>query len=126
MLSGSTLKGAIALTQCSSRGLLERLATPLGRNVAAEELFPYAYAMLANPGYVARFWEEMETPGPRLSITKRVDLFARGVDLRRRLIWLHTYGERMVPPREIHSRVPQGTTRCISPVPEGADNYRRT
>jgi hypothetical protein len=106
-----------------TNGLLESLAATLGREVSAEDLFAYAYAMLANPSYVAQFWEEMETPGPRLAITKNADLFARAVDLGRRLIWLHTYGERMAPPDTQPGQVPQGGARCVANVPEGVDSY---
>ena len=106
-----------------ARGLLGSLATALHRKVDAEELFSYAYAILANPGYVARFWEEMETPGPRLAITKDAALFASGVGLGRRLIWLHTYGERMVPAGEKPGRVPQGTARCMAAVPHTPEDY---
>jgi hypothetical protein len=58
------------------------------------DLFAYTYTILANPGYVQRFEEELQVPGPRLPITKDRELFNRGAKLGRELIRLHTYGER--------------------------------
>ena len=116
-------RDAVATEPNITRGLLELLAAVFDRQISPEDLFAYAYAILANTGYVARFWEEMETPGPRLAITKMADLFARGVDLGGRLIWLHTYCERMVPPGETPGRVPQGAARCAAPVPVGRNDY---
>lgn len=59
-----------------------------------EDIFAYAYAVLANPGYVTRFEEELQVPGPRLPITKDKALFERGAALGRELLRWHTYGER--------------------------------
>ena len=75
-------------------GLLERIAEVHGADVTAKRLFAYAYGVLAHPAYVARFWEELEQPPPRLPITKDASLFSRVADLGERLLHLHTYGER--------------------------------
>jgi len=40
------------------------------------------------------FWNELETPGPRVPLTKNPKTFADVTALGRRLIWLHTYAER--------------------------------
>jgi hypothetical protein len=104
-------------------GLLDALRGPLGHEVAAEDLFAYAYAVLAGPGYVERFSEELTLPGPRVPITKDAALFARAVALGRRLVWLHSYGRRMVPAGETRGRVPQGTARCVRGVPGTAAEY---
>lgn len=42
----------------------------------------------------ARFWNELETPGPRVPVTKEGQAFTHAAMLGRRLIWLHTYSER--------------------------------
>ncbi|MBL3677213.1 MAG: N-6 DNA methylase [Alphaproteobacteria bacterium] len=83
-------------------GVLEAVSRALGRAVTAEDLFAYCYAMMAHPAYVDMFWEELSTPGPRVPLTKDSALFTRAVAAGRRLIWLHTYGERFgdgdIPP----------------------------
>ena len=110
-----------AATQANvTRGLLERLGRAYDRPVQAEELFAYAHGVLAQPAYVARFWEELELPPPRLPITKDAELFSRVAEHGARLLYLHTYGERFGGPGEDGS-VPQGRARCTLPVP--ADRY---
>jgi Type ISP C-terminal specificity domain len=44
----------------------------------------------------ARFRSDLVRPGLRLPITAEADLFERASNLGREVIWLHTYGERMV------------------------------
>ena len=78
-------------------GLLDVLTTALGTPVSAEDFFAYTYAVLSAPGYVETFSEELTVPGPRLPVTRDAALFARAVEQGRRLLWLHTYGERFLP-----------------------------
>jgi hypothetical protein len=90
--------------------MLERLALDLEMPIGAEDLFAYAYALLSAPAYVERFWDELTRPGPRLPLTRSSDLFRRAVDLGRRLIHLHTFGERFASSA---SRSPAaGLARC--------------
>ena len=96
-------------------GLLEILSGTYEAEVVIEDLFAYAYAILANPGYVESFWEELSTPGPRVPITKNTELFHNAVELGQRLVWLHTFGERFSPNGEA-AQVPQGTARCLQAV----------
>ena len=88
-----------------------------------EDFFAYAYALLAAPTYTAGFADELEIPGPRLPITRDRALFERAVALGRELIWLHTFGERFVPPGEAAGVIPQGRARAIDPVPQEPDRY---
>jgi type ISP restriction-modification system protein len=103
-------------------GVIEQLCKEYSDRIGPDEPFAYAYAVLANPGYVSRFWEELSTPGPRLPITKDAGVFRRGVELGRRLIRLHTYGERMMPEGQA-AEVPQGTARCLAAVPGEPASY---
>jgi hypothetical protein len=103
-------------------GLLDALRPHLG-NVTAEDFFAYCYALLATPAYVETFSEELTVPGPRVPVTKDGDLFQQAVRLGRRLIWLHTYGERFVPARHRPGEVPQGRARCRRAVPDRPDRY---
>ena len=68
---------------------------------------------MASPEYVRRFWDELTIPGPRLPVTKEAALFNQAVELGRRLLWLHTYGERLTPPGHKPGRVPPGKTMCL-------------
>ena len=107
-------------------GLLDALGNALGVPVLPEDLFAYAYAILSAPGYVTTFSEELTIPGPRLPVPKDKRLFAKGVKLGRRLIWLHTYGQRMVPPGETASEIPQGKARCVKGIPGTPEDYPET
>ncbi|CAN5843558.1 DNA methyltransferase [soil metagenome] len=103
-------------------GLLDALSEKYGGPVPAEDLFAYAYAVLASPAYTESFSEELAIPGPRLPITKSAELFRRGAGLGRALIQLHTYGERFAPPGG-KSGVPQGRARYEKPIPETPEGY---
>jgi hypothetical protein len=103
--------------------VLEALAQAYGHAVAAADLFAYCYAVMASPDYVLRFWNELTIPGPRLPITKDATLFARIVDLGRHLLWLHSYGERFVPPGHKPGRIPPGKTKCLKGTPAAPEKY---
>jgi len=103
--------------------VLERLGEVYGQAVAAEDFFAYCYAVLASPDYVSRFWDELTIPGLRLPITRDAALFARTADLGRRLLWLHTYGERFVPPGNKPGRIPPGKTKCLKGTPAAPEKY---
>jgi hypothetical protein len=103
--------------------LLATLGRALGQNITAEDFFCYTYAILAAPTYVETFSEELTIPGPRLPLTRNRTLFGQAADVGRRLIWLHTHGERFVPEGHRRGEVPQGTARCERGVPTTADGY---
>lgn len=104
-------------------GLLDLLTGTFGRSVSPENFFAYAYSILASPAYAERFSEELTVPGPRLPITRDGALFDRAVELGRRLIWLHTYGERFVPSGERHGRIPKGQARALKAIPGQPERY---
>ncbi len=107
-------------------GVLEVLAQAYGQGVKAEDLFAYCYAALATPDYVRRFWDELTIPGPRLPITRDAARFARAADLGRRLLWLHTYGERFIPPGHKPGRIPPGKAKCLKGTPAAPNEYPET
>ena len=78
----------------SSR-LAEALSQRYGRQVPTEDLFAYIVGIAANPAYTERFQEDLSTPGLRIPITAEPMLFIEVASLGRRVIWLHSYGERM-------------------------------
>ena len=113
-----------AATQANlTTGLLELLGECYGQPVEAEAMFSYAYALLAAPKYVKTFWEELALPGPRLPLTKDAALFAEGAALGRRLIGLHTYGERFVSPGAKFGHIPPGVARCQVGTPADPASY---
>jgi len=79
-------------------GLLEHLGTAFGRLVDGPELFAYIAAVAAHGGYIERFSKDLSTPGLRIPLTADGDIFDEAVALGRNVIWLHTFGERMVDP----------------------------
>ena len=105
-----------------TKGLLDVLGTEYGRGVGAEELAAYVYAMLGGHSYTRRFWNELETPGARVPITRDGAMFAHASRLGERLIWLHTYAERFRGQGR-GPTVPAGQARCIAPVSDDPARY---
>ena len=97
-------------------GLLDMLGKAYGMTVPVEDLAAYVYALLGGQSYARRFWNELETPGPRVPVTKDAALFAEAAALGRRLIWLHTWAERFRGDGR-GDYVPAGRARCTAPVP---------
>jgi hypothetical protein len=104
-------------------GLLDRLGETYGQPVSPQDLFAYAYAVLFTPRYVQRFWDELTIPGPRLPLTKDGAVFQQAAGLGRRLLWLHTYGERYVPEGQPVGVVPPGRARCAVGTPATPEAY---
>jgi hypothetical protein len=94
---------------------LERLAQRYGSGVDAETLLAYCYALLGTRSYARRFEEELRTPGPRVPFPRDAVPFIRTANLGRRLLWLHTFGERCAPPGKPAMCLPTGEARCIEP-----------
>ncbi|PTB99515.1 hypothetical protein C9993_02725 [Marinobacter sp. Z-F4-2] len=89
-----------------------------GEETLAQDVFAYAYAVLANPGYGDRFKDELQIPGPKLPLTKNKLLFQRGVELGRELLSSHTYGERMTDGTSV-----KGVASIITPIPSSVNEY---
>jgi len=104
-------------------GVMEKLTEGYGWAVTPLRFLAYTYTILASPGYVTRFWEELTIPGPRLPITKNADLFTAAANLGERLIWLHTYGERCVPSGKKTGKLPSGRARIEVGVPQSETDY---
>lgn len=74
--------------------VLAQLQTKLAQTVTAEDLFAYIAAIAAHHGYTQRFATDLATPGLRIPLTADAAMFTEAVALGRRIIWLHTFGER--------------------------------
>lgn len=77
-------------------GLVEALSENLGHEVTAVDFFAYVAGVLASPAYAESFANDLELPGLRVPITADAELFAQCADVGRRVIWLHTFGERCI------------------------------
>jgi hypothetical protein len=82
---------------------LDRLSGRYGFNVTPEALMAYCYALLATRGYVARFVEELRTPGPRIPLANDPVVFQRSARMGDRTLALHTYRQ-----------VARGRARCLA------------
>jgi hypothetical protein len=108
--------------------LLDLLSKTYGATVSPEDALAYVAAVMAHPGFTARFADDLKQPGLRLPLTADAALFAEAAALGREVVWLHCYGERYVdpasgrpkgPPRiagEQGPRIPAGG--AIPPAPE--------
>jgi hypothetical protein len=97
------------------------LQAAYGERPEAEDVFAYAYAILANPGYVTRFENELQVPGPRLPITKNKELFDRGAALGRELLRWHTFGERFRSKGDGFKL--EGTAKVQKPISHSRSDY---
>ncbi len=82
--------------------------------------------MLAQPAFTTRFGKELKTRELRLPITRDAALFERMRAAGANLLWLHTYGERLVPEGKPRGQVPPGAARCTVAVPGDTDGYPET
>jgi Type ISP C-terminal specificity domain len=77
------------------RPLLAHLAKVFEQPVGAEDLFAYIVAMAAHPAYVERFRADLATPGLRIPLAADAETVLAAAALGRRVVWLHSFGERM-------------------------------
>jgi hypothetical protein len=88
--------------------LLPHLSEKYAASKTAEDLMAYIAAVAAHPAYTAKFQDDLSTPGLRIPLTADSSLFAEAAEFGRRVLWLHTFGERMIDPK--HGR-PAGPPR---------------
>ena len=103
-------------------GLLDTLSAQYGETPTPEDLAAYVYALLGGQSYTRCFWKELETPGPRVPITKDSEVFSKAAALGRHLIWLHTYAERFRGD-DRGDKIPAGRARCTAPVSDDPEHY---
>lgn len=99
-----------------SPSLLPYLRQRYGSKTAPEDLIAYIASVAAHPAYPAKFRVDFSTPGIRIPLTADPTLFEEATEIGRRVIWLHTFGERMTdasqgrpagPPRLPADRAPR-------------------
>jgi len=104
-------------------GLLDLLTGTYNRKVSPEDLLAYLYGILAQPAFTGHYEKELGTRELRVPITKDAGLFTKVCCVGKRLLWLHTYGERFVPKGKNSGQIPRGKARCIKAVPGKPDGY---
>jgi hypothetical protein len=87
------------------------------------DLVAYLYGVLAHPAFTAEFTAELATRELRVPLTKEPVLFEGARGIGGRLIWLHTFGQRMVPPAQRIGDLPQGRALCTHQIPDDAEHY---
>ena len=97
-------------------GLLELLSEQYHTGVTPEDFSAYVYAVLAHSNFTEIFHAELESKEVRVPLTKDATLFSRAVEIGRRLIWLHSYGERMIPLGEVRGKITSGAAKYVAPV----------
>ncbi|MDR2711434.1 MAG: N-6 DNA methylase [Burkholderiales bacterium] len=104
-------------------GLLELLTKTYGKKVSAENFLAYLYGVLAQPAFTERYAEELGTCELRVPLTQDAALFDRAAEAGKKLLWLHTYGQRFVPKGKHQGQVPDGAAKCKKAVPQNAADY---
>ena len=87
-------RDAAATVPNVSPALLALLTKELGHPVTPEDHLAWIAGIAAHPAFTARFQPDLIRPGLRVPLTADPALWAEGVALGRRVIWLHTYGQR--------------------------------
>ena len=105
-----------------TRGLLDTLGVQYGVIPTPEDFAAYVYALLGGQFYTRRFWNELETPGPRVPITKNGEIFTETAALGRHLIWLHTYAERFQG-KGRGDKIPIGLAEYKASISDEPENY---
>ena len=95
--------------------LLTFLSRRHDQPVSAEDVMAYLAAVAANPAFTRRFQPDLVQPGLRVPLTADPSLFREAVQLGRRVIWLHTYGERFTAPKEGRPKGPPRLPKDQSP-----------
>lgn len=88
------------------QAIINLLAETYHLSVRPSALFAYIAAIAAHPGFTARFQKDLATPGIRIPLTADSSLFQKAVAIGERVIWLHTFGERMADAQKGRSAGP--------------------
>ncbi|MGW3669150.1 type ISP restriction/modification enzyme [Streptomyces sp. NPDC005141] len=107
-------------------GLLAVLRRRLGQTVTAEDVVAYIAAVASHPAYTQRFLDDLEVGGAHIPLTAERRLWSRAVNLGRRVVWLHTYGERHADPGagRAYGKIllDTGRPQCLEEIPDDPAN----
>jgi hypothetical protein len=102
---------------------LDALGLHFGQLVTAQDVFGYVYGVLAQPRYTELFSGQLSTREVRVPVTKEWDLFVAARDIGKRLLWLHTFGERFFDGTLKKGKIPHGQALCLKGVGVSAGTY---
>lgn len=109
----------------TASSMQEALGRAYSRVVPAEDLFAYIAGIAAHPAYVERFIDELTQPGLRIPVTADSALFVEVVEVGRKVIWLHTFGERFAEPASGRPpQAPRMTGAMIPTIPAAGAIHR--
>ncbi|HMO57563.1 MAG TPA: hypothetical protein PKC19_09420 [Roseiflexaceae bacterium] len=106
-------------------GLLERLGEIYGQTPRVQDFFAYCYALLVPRAYVQTFADELLLPGPRVPLTRSLELFRRVAALGHELIRVHTFGERDLEIDAPRGEVEAGRARSVKAISPAHQHYPR-
>ncbi len=104
-------------------GLLELLQDCYETDVSAEDWAAYLYSVLAHPAYCDRFADELSHSEIHVPVARQYSVFKTAVAIGRQLIWLHTFGERMVPDGYRVGDLPHGMAKCLVAVSDSPTEF---
>ena len=95
--------------------LLDYMSQELGVLVTPEDFVAYMAAVVAHPGYTARFMGSLRTPGVRFPLTAEPGRWEEAVRIGREVVWLHTRGERFHDAQSGRPRQPPRMPEDVRP-----------
>ncbi|MBL9000102.1 MAG: N-6 DNA methylase [Phycisphaerae bacterium] len=107
-------------------GLLDLWGRKLRRPISPESFAAYVYALTANPGFVERFWDELEDCQLRVPLTLRPGLFCEVYAAGAILLHLHTFGERFQPPGTRTPQIVPVKARVKAAISDAPADYPET
>lgn len=96
--------------------LINVLSNKYSAPVAPEDISAYFYGILSNPSFASHFHTELENRELRVPITLNFELFTEIVAIGRRLLFLHTYGDRFSDGQAW----PTNIVKCLKAVTGGS------
>ncbi len=110
-------------------GLLDYLKARLDLDVTPEDVVAYIASVTAHPAFTARYATELRTPGIRVPLTAEQQVWDDAVALGRRILWLHTRGERQAdlaagrPAGNPQVEDPQRRPKVLVSIPDSAAEH---
>ena len=96
--------------------LPRELTEVLGVTVTGSDLMAYIAGVLAHPAYTARFQGDLVQPGLRIPLSADASLFIEAVEVGRKVIWLHCFGERFADSVAGRPKGPPRMPKGLGPV----------
>jgi predicted helicase len=103
--------------------LLNMLSKTYGYMITPFDLAGYIYCILAHPAYTHSFVDQLVNREVRIPLTKNKKLFAKVSEFGKKIIWLHTYGERFHDAENPAGQIPKGQAQCTKGVSGEENNY---